>query len=155
MVKRPTILFGLFLIQAAILATKVPASAQATSLNGLWSGTTLVTPCDFALSGRCNAQNNITLKLAQQNNQITGSYTCTTGTMVCRNGGADNMGTVQWGRISGKFIRLSLIIPADTSNCYYNGMLTSANAMHGTHMCFNGGAMVEEGTWNVKLASGQ
>jgi hypothetical protein len=95
------------------------------------------------------------LKLAQQNRQITGNYTCATGTMVCRNGGADNTGNVQWCRISGKLIRLSLIIPADTSNCYYNGMLTSANAMHGTHMCFNGGAMVEEGTWDVKLASGR
>lgn len=153
--KRFTILIALFLILAAIHVTKIPASAQATNVTGLWSGTTLVTPCDFAISGRCNAQNNITLKLAQQNSQITGSYTCATGTMICRNGGADNTGNVQWGRISGNLIRLSLIIPADASNCYYNGMLASANAMHGTYMCFNGGAMVEEGTWDVKLTSGQ
>src|SRR6516225_11279627 len=136
---------------ATMLTAWMKADAQTASVTGLWSGTTLVTPCDFAMSGRCNAQNNITLKLAQQNNKITGKYTCATGTMVCRNGGADSTGSVQWGRMSGKLIRLSLIIPADVSNCYYNGRLASASAMQGTYMCMNGGALVEEGTWNVKL----
>ena len=145
----------LLLIMAAIHIVRMPANAQTTNLSGLWSGTTLVTPCDFAVGSRCNAQNNITLTLRQQDNQIAGSYTCATGTMVCRNGGADNTGNVQWGRISGNLIRLSLIIPADVSNCYYNGILTSPNAMHGTYMFFNGGALVEEGTWDVKRSSGQ
>jgi hypothetical protein len=153
--KRSAIIITLLVTLATVHVTKVPASAQATNVSGLWSGTTLVTPCAFASSGRCNAQNKITLKLTEQNSQITGSYTCATGTMVCRNGGADNTGNVQWGRISGNQLRLSLIMPADGSNCYYNGMLTSPSTMHGTYMCFNGASLVEEGTWDVKLASGQ
>ncbi|MBV8454723.1 MAG: hypothetical protein JOZ29_21000 [Deltaproteobacteria bacterium] len=140
---------------AIALAMNVPASAQATNVSGLWSGTTLVTPCAFALSGRCNAQNKITLQLTDQNSQITGNYTCAYGTMNCRHGGADNTGTVVWSRVSGNQIRLNLMIPADVSNCYYNGMLTSATKMHGTYMCYNGGALVEEGIWDVKRASGQ
>ena len=152
---RSTTVIALFVTVAIAFTVNVPANAQTANVSGVWSGTTLVTPCDFALSGRCNAQNNITLTLMQQNNQVTGNYTCATGTMVCRDGGADNTGKVQWGRISRNLIRLSLIIPADVSNCYYNGMLASANAMHGTYMCFNGGSLVEEGTWNVKRAPGQ
>ena len=58
---------------------------------------------------------------------------------------------------------LAMNVPADAqathvsglSNCYYNGMVVSASAMHVTYMCYNGGALVEEGTWNVKRASGQ
>jgi hypothetical protein len=34
-------------------------------------------------------------------------------------------------------------------------MPTAASTMRGTYMCYNGGALVEEGTWDVKLASGQ
>jgi hypothetical protein len=137
------------------IAMNISASAQAANVSRLWSGTTLVTPCAFALSGRCNAENKITLKLTDQNNQITGNYTCAYGTMVCRNGGADNTGTIAQGRVSGDQMRLNLMIPADGSNCYCNGILRSAAKIHGTYMCFNGGALVEEGTWDVKLTSGQ
>ena len=151
--KRFPIVITIFLIVATICVTSVSATAQASNVSGLWSGTTLVTPCDFASSGRCNAENKITLELTQQNNRITGTYTCTTGTMVCRNGGADNTGNVQWGRISSNLIRHSLTIPADGSNCYYNGMLASASTMHGSYMCYNGASLVEEGTWNVMRAS--
>jgi hypothetical protein len=44
------------------------------------------------------------LKLTERNNRITGNYTCTTGTMVCRSGGADNTGNVQWGSISNNLL---------------------------------------------------
>jgi hypothetical protein len=120
-------------------------------VNGLWSGTTLVTPCYFISSGRCNAQNKITLKLTQQNNRIVGNHTCAYGTMICRHGGADNTGKVISGRISGNQIRLSLMIPSDGSNCYYNGMLRSPTTMHGAYMCYNGADLVKEGIWDVKL----
>jgi len=153
--RRFLIVTALLLAVATRYRTNVFAASPATNVSGLWSGTTLVTPCDFASSGRCNAQNKITLTLAQQDNRITGNYTCSTGTMICRNGGADNTGNVQWGRISGNQIRLSLSIPADVSNCNYNGMLTSATRMHGSYMCFNGASLVEEGTWDVKRAPGE
>jgi hypothetical protein len=138
--------------RSTIHATQVQARAPATNISGLWSGTTLVTPCDFS-GGRCNAQNKITLKLGQESSRITGNYTCAYGTMICRHGGADNTGKIVWGRISGDQVRLSLMIPADVSHCYYNGMLKSPAIMHGTYMCFNGGELVEEGIWDVKLTS--
>jgi hypothetical protein len=150
-----TIGIAVFVMVATALTMNVPANAQATNESGLWSGTTLVTPCAFATTGRCNAQNKITLNLTQQNNRITGSYTCAYGTMICRNGGADNAGRVVAGRVAGNQIRLTISIPADTSICYYNGTLTSATAIHGTYMCYNTGDLVEEGTWDVKHASGQ
>jgi hypothetical protein len=152
-VKRAARIITLLLSVVAVYVTKAPAGAQTTNVSGLWSGTTLVTPCYFS-GGRCNAQNKITLKLTQQNNRITGSYACAFGTMICRHGGADDTGKVISGRIFDNQVRLSVLIPADVSNCYYNGMLTSATTMHGTYMCFNGGDLVEEGMWDVKLASG-
>jgi hypothetical protein len=152
-VKRSGTIITLLLMVAIVHVTRVPAGAQTTNVSGLWSGTSLVTPCYFA-GGRCNAVNKITLKLTQQNNRLTGSYTCAFGTMICRHGGADNTGKVVSGRIADNQIRLSVIIPADVSNCYYNGLLTSATTMRGTYMCFNGGDLVEEGTWDVKLPSG-
>ena len=153
--KRFPIVTTLLLTVATIYGTNVSPASPATNVSGLWSGTTLVTPCAFATSGRCNAQNKITLQLTDQNSQITGNYTCAYGNMICRNGGADNTGTVVWSRISGDQMRLNLMIPADGSNCYYNGMLPSANTMHGAYMCYNGSALVEEGVWDVKRASGQ
>jgi len=138
-----------------ILIAHVFASAQAATVGGLWSGTTLVTPCDFAGSGRCNAQNKITLSLTQNAKRITGNYSCAFGTMICRNGGADDSGKIVSGRMVNNQVRLSIVIPADTSNCYYNGILTSAKTIHGTYMCFNGGDLVEEGIWDVKRTSDQ
>jgi hypothetical protein len=93
------------------------------------------------------------LQLTQQNNRLKGNYTCAFGTMICRHGGADNTGSVVSGRISENQIRLSVMIPADVSHCYYSGVI-SATTMHGTYMCFNGGDLVEEGTWDVKRLSG-
>ena len=153
--KRTRIIIVLLLTVATVHGTQPFAGAQATSVGGLWSGTTLVTECDFS-TGRCNAQNKITLNLTQQNNRVTGNYTCAYGTMICRHGGADNTATIISGRIAGSQIRLSLMFPADGSNCYYFGLLTSATDMHGTYMCYNGGAdLLEEGTWDVTHASNQ
>jgi hypothetical protein len=130
------------------------AAAQMTNVSGLWSGTTRVTPpCAFS-SGRCDAVNNITLAL-KQGYRIKGNYTCSYGNMSCRNGGFDTAGKVVSGRISGEEVRLSVVISADASNCYYNGRLTSPTNMRGGYSCYQGGELVEEGMWNVTRGSAE
>lgn len=145
---------AIFLTVAALLCGAGPASAQ-TDVSGLWSGTTRVTPpCAFS-SGRCNAVNNITFTFRYKGDRIKGKFTCAYGNLICRNGGADNTGKIVSGRIAGNDIRLSVVVPADVSNCYYNGVLTSPTTIHGAYSCYQGGELLEEGMWDVKRASGQ
>jgi hypothetical protein len=152
--KRPRFVF----ILVAIHASAGPSYAQGTSatdVSGNWSGTTRVTPpCGFS-SGRCNAVNNITFAFKFKGDRLKGKYTCAYGNLICRNGGADNTGKVVSGRVSGDQIRLSVVLPSDVSNCYYNGLLTSPTTIHGGYMCYQGGELVEEGIWDVKRASGE
>jgi hypothetical protein len=142
----------LFLMLIAIGGSAGVSYAQAafaTDVSGNWSGTTRVTPpCDFS-SGRCNAVNKITFKFVQHGDRIKGKYTCAYGNMICRNGGADNTAKIVSGRLVKNQIRLSLVIPSDVSNCYYNGALTSATTARGGYNCYNGGELVEEGMWEI------
>ena len=140
---------------AVIFSAAGVCYAQATKLAGYWSGTKRVTPCMFSSSGRCNAVNNITLTLTQQGDRIKGKYTCAYGNLNCRSGGSDDTGNIVSGRISGNEIRLSVIIPADVSNCYYNGRLTSPTTIGGGYSCYQGGGLLEEGMWEVTQASAQ
>ena len=140
---------------ATIFSAAGACHAQATKVAGFWSGTTRVTPCVFSPSDRCNAVNNITLTLTQRGDRIKGKYTCAYGNLNCRNGGSDDTGKIVSGRISGNEIRFSVIIPADVSNCYYGGMLTSPTAIHGVYSCYQGGELLEEGIWDVTQASAQ
>jgi hypothetical protein len=142
----------LFLTLVAIHSAAGLASAQGANVTGLWSGSTRVTPCAFS-SGRCNAVNNITLILKQQGDRIKGKYTCAYGNLNCRNGGADDTGEIVSGRISGNEIRLSVVIPADVSNCYYNGRLASPTTIRGGYSCYQGGGLLEEGMWDAKQVS--
>jgi len=157
-VKRFLPLIAVVFTLVAIHASAGPSYAQGTSatdVSGNWSGTTRVMPpCSFS-SGRCNAVNNITFALKYKGDRIKGKYTCAYGNLICRNGGADNTGKVVSGRVSGDQIRLSVVLPSDVSNCYYNGRLTSPTTIHGGYMCYQGGELLEEGIWDVKRASGE
>lgn len=146
--------FLFMLIAIAGSATVCRAQgASATDVSGYWSGTTRVTPpCSFS-SGRCNAVNKITFRFVQKGNRIKGKYTCAYGNLICRNGGADNTGKIVSGRIVDNQIRLSVVVPADVSNCYYNGILTSATAIRGAYSCYQGGELLEEGAWETKKSA--
>lgn len=123
---------------------------------GVWSGTSRAVPCDMlAAIGRCNAVNNITFTLNQRGPQLTGRYTCATGTTVCRHGGADDSGDINAGSISGSQFNLSVIIPADVSNCYYHGATTSSAEANGVYVCYQGGKPVEQGVWNLSRTSAE
>jgi hypothetical protein len=154
-VKRSLPLVVLPCALATIFSAAGACYGQATKVAGVWSGTMRVTPCSFSPSDRCNAVNNITLTLTQQGDRIKGKYTCAYGNLNCRNGGSDNTGKIVSGRISDNEIRLSLIIPADVSNCYYNGRLTSSTTIHGGYSCYQGGELLEEGIWDVRHALAQ
>ena len=127
----------------------------ATDLVGNWSGTTRVDPpCDLS-SERCHAVNNIAFKFDERGNRMKGNYTCAYGNMVCRNGGADNTGKIISRQVSGNLVRLSVVIPADGSNCYYKGQLASSTTARGAYSCYQGGKLVEEGVWEISQASTQ
>jgi len=142
----------LFLTIALIAICARVAHAQTADISGLWTGTTRVMPpCSFS-SGRCNAINNITFSFRQKGDRIKGKFTCAYGNLICRNGGADTSGKIVSGRIAGNQIRLSVVIPADVSNCYYNGMFSGPNALRGGYSCYQAGELLEEGMWDMKRA---
>jgi hypothetical protein len=104
-------------------------------------------------SARCNAVNNIALMVSQDGAQLTGKYTCAAGNMICRHGGADDSGRIDAGSIAGNRLNLSVMIPADLSNCYFSGSTTSPTQANGVYMCYQGGLQVEEGEWTVSRAA--
>jgi hypothetical protein len=139
----------------AIQVSAGRAYAKGTSVAGsadIWAGTTRVTPCTFS-TGRCNAVNKITFSFVPKENQIKGKFTCAYGNLNCRNGGADDTGKIVSGRVSGHLIRFSVMIPADVSHCYYNGKLTSSTAIHGAYACYQGGALLEQGVFDLTKSS--
>jgi hypothetical protein len=143
------VLIVMFIAIGGIAGVSHAQAVYATNVSGNWSGTTRVMPpCNFS-SGRCNAVNKITFKFVQHGDRIKGKYTCAYGNLICRNGGADNTGKIVSGRLAENQIRLSLVIPSDVSNCYYNGALTSATTARGGYACYNGGDLVEEGVWDI------
>jgi hypothetical protein len=149
-VRRSVVLAFLVGILFANFAAARRACAQnVTNVAGLWSGTTRVQPPCLFSSGRCNAVNNITFLFRQNGKRLKGKFTCAYGNMICRNGGADNSGKIVSGKIAGSQIRLSVVVPADVSNCYYNGVFTSPTAIRGGYSCYQGGELIEEGMWNA------
>lgn len=131
-------------------AVTIPTS----EVGGLWTGTTRVMPCDFAVV-RCNAVNNVSFSLTQFGSQLVGNYACAAGNMACRHGGAANAGRIAAGSISGNQINLAVKVPSDLSDCYYNGKATSSAQADGVYVCYKGGRMIEEGVWNVTRQSSE
>ncbi len=120
---------------------------------GEWKGTSRVTDCEtLAGSARCNAVNNIALMINQDGAELNGKYACAIGNMGCRHGGADDSGRIESGSISGNRINLSVMIPADLSNCYFSGNTTSPTQANGVYICYQGGLQVEEGEWSLSRA---
>jgi hypothetical protein len=142
-----------------------PASSPAPSVPrpsvedvaGSWTGTLRASPCELlASAGRCGEVNNIAFRLNQDGSQLTGTFTCANGGTLCRHGGADDSGKVMTGSISNnRQLNLSVIIPADVSNCYYSGATTAPNQASGVYMCYQGGLQVEEGVWTLLRTSSE
>jgi hypothetical protein len=132
-----------------------PPKPSVEDVAGSWSGTLRASPCElFASAGRCGAVNNVVFTLSQDGSQLTGRYICANGDTLCRHGGADDSGKVVAGSISNSSgLNLSVIVPADFSNCYYSGTTTAPNQASGVYMCYQGSIQVEEGVWNLTRTS--
>jgi hypothetical protein len=145
-----------FLLTASACALwrqPVSEAAAVDQVTGFWSGQLVVTPCSSMTDtdgGRCNAVNKISFLLYQTDNGLGGSYTCSTGTMVCRNGGADDSGTLTQGSIRGSHLRFSIIVPADVSSCDFRGTITAPNHAEGLYECVEGGGLVDQGQWQIE-----
>ncbi len=132
-----------------------PAAGQPDSFSGLWTGTLRVIPCTMLLDrSRCGAVNNITFGIIVDNSKVSGHYTCAIGTQICRNGNADNTGKIVSGTVSGSNIRFSVIVSADVSNCNYNGFSPSPGKMRGAYSCYQGGGLVEQGSFELTREGG-
>jgi hypothetical protein len=152
MLKRTLCPIALVFALAAIFSTAGIARAQAPNVTGLWVGTSRVLPPCFFSSGRCNAVNKITFNLTQNGDHLKGKYTCAYGNQICRKGGMDNTGKVVGGRVESNQVRISIVIPNDVSNCYFNGMIYSGTSIRGGYSCYQGGELIEEGNWDVQRA---
>jgi hypothetical protein len=140
----------------AVVGAAGRSNAKETSVPSIahsWTGTTQVTTCGAVSSTRCNAVNNITFDFVPTGKHIKGKFTCAHGTMNCRNGGADDSGKIVSGKLSGKMLRLSVMVPADVSHCIYNGRLTSSTTIRGAYACYEGGGLVEQGAFDLTKAS--
>lgn len=140
---------GLALIVCGCAAKQARLGDQpASDVTGVWDGTTRVLACETTGSGRCEALNKVRFWLDQRVSRITGRYECRYGNFECRHGGADSDGYVQWGDIHGSGVRLDVLLPSDLSSCLYNGKV-SADRISGTYQCYEGGAIIEQGTWQM------
>jgi hypothetical protein len=123
-------------------------------ISGLWIGEIVVTPCSSMTNtdgGRCNAINEVTFLLFQRGSGLTGSYTCRTGSMICRNGGADDSGYLVAGRMAAhQRLSFTVMIPSDVTSCHFRGRLVASDRMVGLYECFAGGGIVDAGLWRAR-----
>ena len=145
----------LSLVTGVFTPARAQAPAPPAGFTGVWKGTIRVMPSPALRDrNRTGAVNNITVTILDQDSQISGHYTCSIGTQICRNGNADNSGKVVGGKVNGNNIRFNVIIPADLSNCMFNGFTQSPGQMRGGYTCYQGGGLVEQGNFEVSRVGG-
>jgi hypothetical protein len=139
----------------AAIAKSACAQPAPAGFTGLWKGTLRVMPSmNVREQNRIGAVNNISFTIIENDGKISGHYTCSIGTQICRNGNADNGGQIVSGNASGKNIHFTVILPADVSNCYYNGYSTAPGQMRGGYNCYQGGSLIEQGNFEVTREGG-
>lgn len=128
--------------------------AQAASSNaesgfaGVWQGTTLASCAAMThLPGRCDAEQIVTITLLQSpDGKFTGRYTCAYGNMDCYH--ANYTGKVINVTITGKRANIRVLMPDGTS-CIYTGVDVN-QAINGGYTCYQGGGLIEEGSWKSR-----
>jgi hypothetical protein len=94
---------------------------------------------------RCEAEENITFTLFQDGTDVSGTYHCSFGTMICRN--MNDTGSVTSSSVSGSLARLRVMLP-DGSSCIFDGNF-GAESGAGNFFCYQGGGLLEQGIWKV------
>jgi hypothetical protein len=121
----------------------------ALDITGTWEGIT-ITDCGMVLleQGRCMATERVTFTFFQEGSKVSGFYTCTPGTTVCR--GMNVSGQIVSSTLEGSLARIRVTHP-DGSSCIYNAHFRSQSAMGG-FACYQGGGILEQGRWKVSRA---
>ena len=123
-------------------------SQPPVDINGAWEGSTSA-GCYIAM-GHCNAYRLITMGIVQNGSNLSGSYTCAYGNMICL--GNMNSGTIATGRVDGSYVPDLRVQLSNGVNCLYQGHFTG-NQGEGGYMCLYGGRMLEQGSWQLKRKS--
>jgi hypothetical protein len=143
---------------AAPAVAAQPAAAPAASTDsaqgkkpesgmvGVYEGTTRAY-CIHTIPSRCNAVQDVTITLTEQeNSKIGGSYRCAYGNMVCYN--LNETGKVIDASVNGARLNVRVLMPDGTS-CIFTG-LNNAGNINGGYTCYAGGALLEQGMWRAK-----
>jgi hypothetical protein len=147
------------LLLAAVTIGAVPANAQTSAppvgFTGIWKGTLRVTCLAMMPDrSRCGAVNSITFTIIQDGSQVSGHYTCAIGNAICRNGNDARTGQIISGKVDGKNIRFSVMVPSDVSSCAYSGYSPESGNMRGGYSCYQGGGLIEQGMFEVTRLGG-
>jgi hypothetical protein len=148
------LLTGLIVIAMLIVAgcaASLALQRPTFDMTGVWKGQLRVLPCYPSYEvGRCGAVNNITFNLHQTGNKLSGDYSCQFGTYICRDANKTDRGTIMYGWLSGRTVTLRVMIPGDVSSCLFTGRASEEQVVGG-YACYQGGALVEIGDWQVKI----
>jgi hypothetical protein len=137
---------GIFAISTLQSCTSMAGPSQPpVNIGGTWEGSTSA-ECYIAL-GHCNAYRLITMNIVQNGANLTGSYTCAYGNMVCL--GDMNTGTIATGRVDGSYVPDLRVQLPNGVDCLYQGHFTIDQG-EGGYMCLNNGRMLEQGSWELK-----
>ena len=117
-----------------------PGDVADGNLSGLWTGTTST----GGYIGMAGKTRNIKLVIRQVGDKLTGSYRCSPGNSLCRNG--DNKGSIT-GTANGTQVNLNIMLLPDASNCRYVGTLDYNG--NGSYTCYGQGQIVEQGNWEA------
>jgi hypothetical protein len=95
--------------------------------------------------GRCHATQRITLTMIQQDNAVTGYYTCAFGNQVCRS--LDESGVIRNGLMHGRRLTMRVMLE-DGSMCFFTGMPLH-DVMEGRYSCLQGAGVIERGAFRT------
>jgi len=123
-----------------------PAATPLPNTVGVWEGTT-VASCGMSLPNRCDAEELVTITLLQgEGSKLTGYYKCSYGNRDCYN--MNETGKVMTASQNGSLLSIMVTMP-DASTCRFNGRIENG-AVNGGYTCYNGAALLEQGSWRAR-----
>ncbi|HLW70166.1 MAG TPA: hypothetical protein VKS22_06045 [Candidatus Binataceae bacterium] len=132
-----------------LLATRIAIASPSAA--GHWAGTSKVR-CGTRLSAqeRCNAIQNITFDLTQDEAEVAGTYSCAYGTQNCL--AMNRKGKITDGTFDGHSLMLSVDM-GNGSTCRFKGGLKQKTGQ-GSYSC-KGQSAAEQGTWKLHRVSAE
>ena len=125
---------------------RAPGTPQPSlNVSGRWTGKSF--PGCRSNHGVNCYQRPIAFDFVQNGRDISGSYSCPFGDMMC---GLDNSGKIVGGKLEGSYLSDLRVVFSDATNCLYQGQFADHNGS-GEYMCFAGaGRIVEQGGWRLE-----